>query len=569
MNHSLPPARITRHPGEQPASRSVEIQAGGPGSQAPLIEVRNIYKKFGSFYANRNISLEIARGEIHAIVGENGAGKTTLMNVLFGGLQPDSGSIILRGTPVSFRSPREAVRAGIGMVHQDILFFPQLSVFENIIAGCETRWPSFFAGVIRTGPAREQVNRIQDSLGFRLELDRRAKELPFARRQQIELVRMLYRGAEILILDEPTSLLSPEETEKLLDLMKALRAGGRSILFITHRLAEVFSVADRITVLRGGSLAATLDTGGTDIEGIARLMAGGLEDRDRRQNGEASQAGVAKPISPLTSAYAGAAAAGNMAVAPRRLEIRNLSVGPSGTEPALRDISISIGKGEIFGIGGIVGNGQRSLARVLAGKTRPDGGCVLFEGEEISRLNIKERLRKNILWLQENPVEEALLPERPLWENFLLGRQREKEFERAGFIRKQKVIGFSEEQVSLNSIAAHGPLEPLCGLSGGNRQKVALARVLAGSPIIAVLEQPCRGLDLRAAGIVYDRLLQLSRNRGVSFILISYDFDELLSICDRIAVIYRGEIMGKTESTEVSRELLGRWAAGVRKAADK
>ncbi len=571
MNHSPPRARITRHPGEQPASRvggrAVENLADGPGSQAPLVEIKNIYKKFGSFYANRNISLEIARGEIHAIVGENGAGKTTLMNVLFGRLRPDSGSIILRGIPVSFRSPREAVRAGIGMVHQDILFFPQLSVLENIIAGCETQWPSFFAGVIRTGPAREQVNRIQDSLGFRLELDRRAKELPFARRQQIELVRMLYRGAEILILDEPTSLLSPEETEKLLDLMKSLRAGGRSILFISHRLAEVLSVADRITVLRGGSLAATLDAGGTDIEGIGRLMVGGLEDRDCRQGGKAPQAAVAevaKPISPLTPPDTAETAAGNMAAAPRRLEIRNLSVGPSGTEPALRDISISIGKGEIFGIGGIVGNGQRSLARVLAGKTRPDSGCVRFEGEEISRLDIKERLRKNILWLPENPAEESLLPERPLWENFLLGRQREKQFARAGFIRKQQVIGFSEEQVSLNSIAAHGPLEPLSGLSGGNRQKVALARVLAGSPILAILEQPCRGLDLRAAGIVYDRLLQLSRNRGVSFILISYDFDELISICDRIAVIYRGEIMGKTQSAVASRELLGRWAAGVR-----
>ena len=532
MNHSLP-------------QDTSPILAAAP----PLVEIRNIYKKFGGFYANRNISLEIAKGEIRAIVGENGAGKTTLMNVLFGRLRPDSGSIILRGIPVSFRSPREALRAGIGMVHQDMLFFPQLSVLENIIVGCETQRPSFFAGVLRTGRARQEVNRIQDSLGFRLELDRQAKELPFARRQQIELVRMLYRGAEILILDEPTSLLFPEETEKLLDLMKSLRAGGRTVLFISHRLVEVFSAADRITVLRGGSLAATLDAGGTDIEEIARLMVGRAEPVRRN---------AANPRPPPKCL------SGHMAAAPRRLEIRNLSVGPAGTEPALRDISISIGKGEIFGIGGIVGNGQRPLARVLAGKTRPDSGWVRFEGEEISRLDLKERLRKNILWLPENPVEEALLPERPLWENFLLGRQREKEFARAGFIRKQEVIRFSEEQVTLNSIAAPGPLEPLSGLSGGNRQKVALARVLAGSPILAILEQPCRGLDLHAAGAVYDRLLELSRSRGVSFILISYDFDELISICDRIAVIYRGEIIGKIESAKASRELLGRWAAGVR-----
>jgi simple sugar transport system ATP-binding protein len=542
--------------------KAVANLAGGPA--APLVEIRNISKKFGSFYANRNISLKIAAGEIHAIVGENGAGKTTLMNVLFGRLRPDSGSIILRGIPVSFRSPREAVRAGIGMVHQDMLLFPQLSVLENIIAGCETAWPSFFAGVIRTGRAREEVNRIQDSLGFRLELDRQAKELPFARRQQIELVRTLYRGAEILILDEPASLLSPEETERFLDLVKSLRAGGRTVLFISHRLVEVFAVADKISVLRGGSLAATLDAGGTDIGEIARLMLGGAEP---------PQAEVARPISPLTPAYAGAAAAGTQQGSRRSaeapvVEIRNLRVGPSGTEPALRDISISIAKGEIFGIGGIVGNGQRSLARVLAGKIRPDSGWVQFEGEEISRLDVRERLGKNIRWLPENPLEEALLPERPLWENFLLGRQREKEFAKAGFIRRQKVIRFSEEQVSLNSIAAPGPLEPLSSLSGGNRQKVAIARVLAGSPILAILEQPCRGLDLHGAGTVYDRLLALSRSRGVSFVLISYDFDELISVCDRIAVIYRGEIAGEIESAEASRELLGRWAAGVGERAD-
>ncbi|MGA2403204.1 MAG: ABC transporter ATP-binding protein [Syntrophobacteraceae bacterium] len=556
-------------------SAPILAAAPPPGcvTSAPLIEIRNISKKFGNFYANRDISLQIAKGEIHAIAGENGAGKTTLMNVLFGRLRPDSGSIILRGSPVSFRTCREAIRAGIGMVHQDILFFPQLSVLENIILGCERECgrrkgangptPSFFAGVLRTGRAREEASRIQDSLGFHLEWDRQAKELSFARRQQIELVRLLYRGAEILILDEPTSLLSPGETEKFLDLMKSLRAGGRTVLFISHRLSEVFSVADRITVLRKGSLTATLDAGATDIEEIARLRVGGMQG---------AVAGIAKPKHaadpggdrdrppPKTAGLSEAAAP--------LLELRNMCVGPSGTEPALRDISISIGKGEIFGIGGVVGNGQRSLARVLAWKTCPDSGWVRFDGSEISRPDIRERLRRNIRWLPENPVEEALLPERPLWENFLLGRQREKEFERVGLIRKRKIIRFSQEQVSLHNIAAPGPLEPLLGLSGGNRQKVALARVLAGPPLLAILEQPCRGLDLHAAGSIHERLLELSRGRGISFILISYDFDELISICDRIAVIYRGEIMGTAESAKVSRELLGRWAAGVKDAGE-
>jgi simple sugar transport system ATP-binding protein len=245
-------------------------------------------------------------------------------------------------------------------------------------------------------------------------------------------------------------------------------------------------------------------------------------------------------------------------------------VGPQGNEPALRDISISIGKGEIFGIGGIVGNGQRTLVRVLAGSIRPDSGWVRFEGEEISSENIR--------WLPENPVEEALLPERPLWENFLLGRQREREFAKAGFIQRRNAIRFSDEQVLLNNIAAPGPLAPLSVLSGGNRQKVALARVLAGTPRLAILEQPCRGLDLSAAGAVYRRLLELSRGGGpvapdriaafggggVCIVLISYDFDELISICDRVAIIYRGQIMGITKKETASRDLLGRWAAGVK-----
>ena len=377
-----------------------------------------------------------------------------------------------------------------------------------------------------------------------LDLKRQAKDLSFAQRQQIELVRLLYRGAEILILDEPTSLLSPDETEKLLALMKSLRDGGRTVLFISHRLGEVFSVADRITVLRKGCLAATLDAGFTSAEEIARLMVGGRWDPPRR-----------RAALPRRSAGANAPV----------LELQEVSMGPDRTEPALHDISISISKGEIFGIGGIVGNGQRSLARVLAGKIRPDSGSVRFEGAEISRLDIKGRLGRRIRWLQENPVEEALLPERPLWENFLLGRQREKEFERTGLIRQEEILRFSTEQISQGNIAASGPLESISGLSGGNRQKVALARVLTGPPRLAILEQPCRGLDLKAAASVRDHLLTLSRADGVSFIVISYDFDELISLCDRIAVIYRGAIIGIAESAEISRELLGRWAAGVKK----
>jgi simple sugar transport system ATP-binding protein len=343
-------------------------------------------------------------------------------------------------------------------------------------------------------------------------------------------------------------------------------------------------------VLRDGSLKATLEAGATNIDGIARLMAGAAEQSqlspELTRPGAGPPAGRAKrsatnqlplgsvgePALPALAREKQERVRNREATVPEMspvsgipvLEIRNLRMAPSGTEPALRDISISIGKGEIFGIGGVVGNGQRMLARVLCGKVRPDSGCVMFQGEEISRPDTKKRVGKNIGWLQENPTEEALLPERPIWENFLLGRQRETIFARAGFICNKEVIRFSEEQMELNNIAAPGAQVPLRSLSGGNRQKVALARVLSGPPLAAILEQPCRGLDLNAAGAIRDRMLDLSRSKGVSFIVISYDFDELLSICDRIAVIYRGEIMGTAETANLSREIFGRWAAGVK-----
>ena len=252
-----------------------------------MIDIRHISKKFGNFYANKDISLTIGEREIHAIAGENGAGKTTLMNILFGRVRPDTGSIYLNGKPVSFRGPGDAIRAGLGMVHQNILTFPQLSVLENIVIGSE---PSH-AGFLKIKEAREQLLRLQQLFGFQVDLDRPARELPFAQRQQIEIMRALYRGGRVLILDEPTSLLSPEEAQRLLEMIKSLRAGGRTVLFISHRLNEVFSVADRITVLRHGSVAAVLDSHKTDPSQIAGLMVGRpLEAGTAADRGEQSYA---------------------------------------------------------------------------------------------------------------------------------------------------------------------------------------------------------------------------------------------------------------------------------------
>ncbi len=509
-------------------------------SGAPVVEFRNISKRFGSFHANRNINLCVDQGEIHAISGENGAGKTTLMNMLFGRVMPDAGSVLLRGKPLRMRNPRDAIRAGIGMVPQELLYFPQLSVLENIILGSE---PSR-AGIIGRRAAEKEVLCLRDAFGFQIDPSLPAGELPFAARRQVELMRMLYRRAEILILDEPTSSLGPGEVEKFLDVLRSFRAGGRTILFISHRLDEVFAVADKITVLRRGSIVRTLESKKTSKSEIARLMVGGdeiscpnavTEDRNR-------PAAASEP--------------------PPLLEVEGLCVESAGAEPLIKCISFSIAVGEIFGLAGVVGNGQRLLARALSGREKASGGKMTFGGADITRLGIDARLRAGISRLSENPAEEALLPDRPLWENFLLGRQRESKFQKSGIIRKGEAVQFASDLISENGIAAQSPLDPPASLSGGNRQKAALARLFAGSPKLAILEQPSRGLDLHASAGMRDKIFELSR-QGTAVIVFSYDLDELLSLCDRIAVIYRGRLMGTIERSLFSRDLLGRWMVGI------
>ncbi|MEN6438243.1 MAG: ATP-binding cassette domain-containing protein [Syntrophobacter sp.] len=652
---------------------------------APLIEFKGISKKFGGIYANRDISLAVGHGEIHALAGENGAGKTTLMNVLFGRVRPDSGSILLRGAPIVPRSPRDAIRAGIGMAHQKLLFCPQLSVLENIILGNE---PSK-AGILETGRARKEFFRLRETFGFNLDPDLSAGDVPYAGCQQMELLRMLYRGAGILILDEPTTFLAPHEVKKLLELLRSLRAGGRTILFISHRLDEVFAIADRITVLRHGSVAATLDAAATSSAGIARLMVGAgpveeprqpyppsgtkeyeiLSDSGRsnyvgqalRPTGTASShAGAlaqslpaAQPSSPqvrklpsashpggpcdqsqtppehdpdyprparephplghshhggtqgiqgesvesnhmgqafqpdgTASSHAGAltqslpaaqpsspevrkppAAAPALhfptALLPPLLEVREISVAPSAAEPGIDGLSFSVNQGEIFGIGGIVGNGHRQLARALAGRVAVRGGTIIFDGADITGLSLQERLKSGIRRVPEDPSRESLLPQSPLWENFLLGRQRQPNFQRAGIVRKNEAVQFATDQVRENTIAVRSPFAPVSSLSGGNQQKVALAMALSGSPRLAILEQPSRGLDLHAAGRMREKILALSA-RDTAIIILSHDLDELLALCDRIAILYRGRLTEAVMSKEASREILGKWMVGLK-----
>jgi general nucleoside transport system ATP-binding protein len=527
----------------------------------PLISLVRVSKRFGTTWANREISLEIREGEIHALVGENGAGKSTLMKMIFGHLQPDVGKILMRGRPAAFRHPREALDAGIGMVHQQLLIFPQLTALENIAVGAEPSGCGWF----NRDKARRQVLALCRSFGFDLPLDRPTQDLCYAHRQQIEILRMLQRGAKILLLDEPTSLLAPPEVDHLLGLLVALRDQGHTVVFVSHRLHEVFALADRISVLAEGRLLATYVTAQTTIEQVAHRVVSGEAltcgrtepqpalDQTRQIQSAAEQAA---PV------QAGALPA-TLAARPPVLVVEELSTQVDGQETALDRFTLNgVLAGEIFGICGIVGNGQRALARVLAGFAPLQSGRIYFQGDEVTGLSARQRARLGIGWLPANPLEEALLPFRPLWENLLLGRQRQAQSHRHGWLLQDKVKRWGEAKLAQYEVRYADLDDPLLTLSGGNQQKVALARVLSGRPRLLLLEQPMRGLDIGAQESLLHEIRRMS-GEGVTFLLFSYDVNELLRICHRIGVLYRGRLAGLVNSAEATPAGLSTWMLGL------
>ena len=530
----------------------MDLQSDHTSNSTAIIRLAGIAKRFGATWANRDVNLAVHEAEIHALVGENGAGKSTLLKLLFGHLQPDRGRIYLRGRPVVFRHPREALRSGVGMVHQQPLIFPRLTTLENIIAGAEPeRW-----GRLDTTRARSRVSALCRTFGFDLPLDLPALELSHAHHQQVEIVRMLYRDAKILLLDEPTSFLAPPEVTHLLELLRSLRVQGHTIVFVSHRLEEVFTVADRISVLVGGQLRGTYLAGATSIDQIARHILTG-------KAGTAPPQHLDKQSTEILPHRESLPIAAFDTPATQFLVLHQLSTVPAGHDAPLTDVTLpAIGHGEILGIGGMVGNGLRTLARVLAGFTPLSQGRIEFLGRDLTQLSPNQRAQLGFRWLPANPLEEALLPARPLWENVLLGRQRHPEFHSAGFLRKSTVMRRGMELLDFHAVRYENMAQPLDTLSGGNQQKVALAGVLANRPRLVILEQPTRGLDIRAQ----ERLYQVVRSmnaEGVTFLVLSHELDELLALCHRIAILYRGRLMGVAPGALVRRDQLGRWLLGL------
>jgi len=499
---------------------------------APVLRVQNLSKAFPGVQANEDISFDVQRGEIHCLLGENGAGKSTLAECLYGAYQPDEGTILFKDRPVHIDSPREAISLGIGMVHQHFDLVPPMTVLENIVVGT----PSARV-VLNMGQAAEKVRKMCETYQVELDLGARIYDLSVGQQQWVEILKALYEGVEFLILDEPTAVLTPQETEKLFAILARMKAEGFSILLITHKLDEVMEVADRITVLRKGRHMATVRTADVTKRDLARLMVG--RDVVFRVHKERREAGA--PV----------------------LELRQIvSRGNGGTREILRGITLEVRRGEMVGLAGVAGNGQRELFETVVGVRRIDKGALILDGSDISHVPPRRRIATGLASVPEDRIGQGLLMDQTVYDNLILGKQYEPFFRKGGLLASKKIMAFTAGKIEEFGIAALSPRQRARTLSGGNLQKLILARELAHQPRCLIASQPTRGLDVGAIEYVHQCLLDM-RKEGVGILLISDDLDEIFSLSDRIAVIYQGRLMGVFPAGEVNVEQVGLLMAGT------
>ena len=496
-----------------------------------VLEARGITKRFPGIVANDHIDFEIKAGEIHAILGENGAGKTTLMKILFGLIQPDEGEIYVYGEKVNFRSPLDAIDLGIGMVHQNRKLIPAHSVIENIILGHPRA--GNILNLKRTG---EEIAELCDKYGYKIDLKAKVWQLSEGEKQVVEILKALYRGAKILILDEPTSALAPPETKKLLASIQIMTRGELAIVpFITHKLPIVLTVSERVTVLRRGKVTARLETKNATENSLAMEMVG-REVIFRLERVEVERG---KPI----------------------LQVENLSAINDKGVQALKDISFSVHEGEIFGIAGVSGNGQQVLAEVLAGLRKALGGKVLLEGIDVTHSSSLDKWLKGMGYIPSERVNVGSIGDYSLVDNILMNYYFDDEFSKWGILDTRKIRKLTQDIISEYSVAVPGPDTTAKSLSGGNLQKVILGRVLTRKPRLIIANLPTQGLDVGATEFVQNKLLE-AKKAGAGILLISEDLDEVLSLSDRVAPIYEGEFMGIIPIGQASREDIGAMMAG-------
>ncbi len=488
-----------------------------PSSPPPVLETRKITKVFSRVVANKDISIQLAKGEIIALLGENGAGKSTLMNVLFGLYQPSSGEIFLDGRKVAFSSPREAIAQGLGMVHQHFMLVPTLSVTQNVILGDE---PTSL-GHIRYRKARARVAELSRRHGLLVDPDARVEDLSVGLQQRVEILKALYRNARVLILDEPTAVLTPGEVEELFSVLRGLAASGTSIIIITHKLEEVKSLSERVYILRKGEVTGELRTASATASELAKLMVG----RDVILE-------VEKPA-PAPGAGPGASAPGPV------LALEALVARGSRGMQALKGASLSVGAGEILGVAGVEGNGQKELCEAIAGLLSLDSGRILFQGQDVATWSPRRRMEAGMGYVPQDRRGSGLVLPFTVEENLALGRSDRRPWSRAGLLDFQAMRRAALDLMGVYDIRAAGPESPVSTLSGGNQQKVILAREFSRQPSFLLISQPTRGLDVGAIEYVYRRILEL-RERGTAIILVSMELDEIFALSDRIIVLHGG-----------------------------
>jgi general nucleoside transport system ATP-binding protein len=498
----------------------------------PAVELRGITKRFPGVVANRDIDITVTRGTVHAIVGENGAGKSTLMKTLYGMHRPDEGTITIDGEPVVMHSPADAIARGIGMVHQHFMLADNFTVIENVVLGAEPR-----KGLrLDDDAARAKIVEIGESYGLEVDPDALVEDLGVGDRQRVEIIKVLYRGARTLILDEPTAVLVPQEVDELFDALRELKSEGMSIIFISHKLDEVLSVADEITVIRRGTTVATVKPDQVTARKLAELMVG------------------SELPSPQTS--------GSTVTDVPMLAVHGLSLQTAAGRVVLDDVTFTIHRGEVLGLAGVEGNGQAELVETIMGMRIPGGGSVVLDGQDLTGWGTRRRREAGIGFIPEDRGRHGLLPEAPLWENRMLGHQTEAPNVKGLLIDRAGARADTQRIVEEYDVRTPSIDVLASALSGGNQQKLIVGREMSGGPKVLIAAHPTRGVDVGAQAAIWD-LLRAARAGGLAVLLISADLDELIGLSDTLMVILRGRLVAEVDPAHVTPEQLGSAMTGA------